>query len=114
KRASRPITPDGAAQSTASSSAPTNNNRYSASCDSSSGSKTVIAAPTAGPNCAPAPPTITASRNRIDCENGKESGATNIISGEYTAPARPAKAAEMANDAVLIVTGLSPIDRAAV
>ncbi len=57
--------------------------------DSSSGSTTLIAAPTTGPNTQPAPPTITASRNRIDCENGNESGATNINSGAKIAAGEP-------------------------
>ena len=106
--------PRGASHSTTSSSAPKNSSRYSARCDSSSGSTTVTAAPTTGPNTQPAPPTITASRNRIDCENGNESGATNIISGAKIAPASPANTADSANAAVLIVTGLRPIERAAV
>jgi hypothetical protein len=108
-----PMTPSGAIHSTTSSNAPTNSNRYSASPDSSSGSITVTTAPTAGPSTQPAPPTITASRNRIDCENGNESGATNIISGAKMAPASPANTAETAKAAVLIVTGLSPTERAA-
>ena len=57
---------------------------------------------------------MTASRNRIDCENGNESGATNIINGAKIAPASPAKTADIANATVLMLTGLSPIERAAV
>ena len=75
---------------------------------------TVTTAPTTVPNTKPEPPTITASRNRIDCEKGKESGATNIISGAKIAPASPAKAAEIAKAAVLMLTGLRPTERAAV
>ena len=73
-----------------------------------------MAAPTTGPSTQPAPPTMTASRNRIDCENGNESGATNIISGAKIAPARPVNTADSANAAVLTVTGLRPIERAAI
>ena len=56
---------------------------------------------------------MTASRNRIDCENGNESGATNISSGAKIPPARPVKTAESAKAAVLTITGLRPIERAA-
>src|ERR1043165_2666592 len=108
------MTLSGAIHSTTSSSAPTISSRYSARLDSSSGSSTVTTAPTTGPSTQPEPPTITASRNRIDCENGKESGATNIISGAKIAPASPANTAETAKAAVLIDTGLSPTERAAV
>src|SRR6187455_2172825 len=100
------MTPFGAIHSTTSSNAPTNSSRYSARKDRNSGSITVIAAPTAGPSTQPDPPTITASRNRIDCENGNESGATNIISGAKIAPANPANTADTANAAVLTLTGL--------
>ena len=73
-----------------------------------------MAAPTTGPSTQPAPPTITASRNRIDCENGNESGATNMNKGAKIAPASPVNDADRANAAVLTITGLSPIERAAI
>ena len=108
-----PITPSGASQSTTRSRPPKNSNLYSARLDSISGSTTLIAAPMAGPSVHPAPPTITASRNKIDCENGKLEGATNIRRGANIAPASPVRTADKANDAVLTITGLSPIERAA-
>src|SRR3984893_13919232 len=105
--------PSGASQSTTSSSTPKNSRRYSARLDSSSGNTTVIAAPTAGPSTQPAPPTTQANKNRIDCENGNESGATNASSDAKMPPEMPAKAADSMNAAALTLTGLSPIERAA-
>src|SRR6476660_5565696 len=98
--------PAGASHSTTSSSAPKNSSRYSASQASSSGSTTVTTAPTTGPTTQPAPPTITASRKRIDCAQGNESGATNIIRGAKIAPASPVNCADSANETVFMVTGL--------
>src|SRR5882672_7549416 len=112
-RISVPMMPSGAIHSTTSSNTPTNSSRYSARPDSNSGIITVTMAPTSGPSPQPAPPTMTASRNRIDCENGNESGATNIMSGAKMAPASPANIADIAKAAVLIVIGLSPTERAA-
>src|SRR5262249_2745541 len=109
-----PSTPSGATQSTISSKPPKNRSLYSAKPDNSSGPITLIAAPTTGPNTQPAPPTMTASRNRIDCENGKESGATNINSGAKIAPARPVKNADSTKAVVLMITALSPIEPAAI
>ena len=108
-----PSTPSGAIHRITSSAAPKNSSRYSARPDSSSGSTTLTSAPTTGPSAQPAPPTITANRNRIDCENGNESGATNISSGAKIPPASPVNTADSANAAVLTMTGLSPIERAA-
>ena len=42
-----------------------------------------------------------------------EFGLTNLNSGAKIAPASPVKAADKAKAAVLTITGLSPIDRAA-
>ena len=112
-RAMVPKMPSGASHSTTSSRMPKNSSRYSARFDSSSGSTTVTAAPTAGPSTQPAPPTTQASRNRIDCENGNESGATNASSDAKMPPAIPANIADSMNAAALTLTGLSPIERAA-
>ena len=112
-RASKPSTPAGATHRITSSDAPKNSRRYSARPERSSGSTTLMSAPTTGPKVQPAPPTMTANRNRIDCENGNESGATNISSGAKIPPASPVNTAERANAAVLTITGLSPIERAA-
>ena len=111
--ASEPSTPSGASHSTTSSRLPKNSRRYSASQDSISGSNTLTTAPITGASVQPAPPTITASRNRIDCENGKLEGATNIRSGANIAPARPVSTADNAKAAVFTITGLRPIERAA-
>ena len=113
RRASRPSTPSGATHRITSSAAPKKSSRYSARPERSSGRTTLTNAPTTGPKVQPAPPTMTANRNRIDCENGNESGATNISSGAKIPPARPVKTAERENAAVLTITGLRPIERAA-
>mgnify|MGYP003694461449 CR=1 FL=1 len=69
------------------------------------GSTTMTAAPTSGPSTQPAPPTMTASRNRIDCENGKELGADEGRSAARTAPpASPVNAADSAKATVLTMT----------
>ena len=111
--ASVPITPSGASQSTTRSKMPKNRSRYSASQDSISGSNTLTRAPITGPSVQPAPPIMTASRNRMDCENGKLDGATNIRRGANIAPARPVSTADIAKAAVFKTTGLRPIERAA-
>src|SRR5215470_13868872 len=105
KRASLPSTPSGATQRITSRDAPKKSRRYSARPESNSGSTTLTSAPTTGPSVQPAPPTITANRNRIDCENGNESGATNISSGAKIAPASPVQAADSEKAAVLTITG---------
>src|SRR6201746_1841777 len=92
---------------------PKNSSRYSARFDNSSGSTTMTAAPTAGPSTQPAPPTTHASRNRIDCENGNEPGATNASKEAKMPPANPANTAESMKAAALTLTGLSPIEHAA-
>ena len=80
----------------------------------SSGSTTMTAAPTTGASVQPAPPTITASRNRIDWENGKESGATKANSAANRPPATPVSAADSAKAMVLTMTGRKPMARAAI
>ena len=102
RRETAPTTPSGATHSTPSSSAPKNSSRYSARPASTSGSSTTIAAPTSGPATEPAPPMITTSTNRIDCEKAKVEGVTKPDSAANSAPATPAHTAEMANAAVLI------------
>ena len=109
-----PTTPSGASHSTTSSSAPKKSSRYSASAARNSGSSTTIAAPTSGPATEPAPPMITTSTNRIDCENAKVDGVTKPDSAAKNAPATPAQNAEMAKAAVLMRTGSRPIDSAAI
>ena len=114
-RAARPAcrcTPSGASHSTTSSSAPKKSSRYSARLreqlrqhDDDDRRRP------AGPSVQPAPPTITTSTNRIDCENGNESGVTKPNSGANSAPARPANSAERAKATVLTTTGLRPMTR---
>src|SRR4029077_19223956 len=87
--------------------------RYSARAAISSGSTTITAAPTTGASVQPAPPTITASRNKIDCENGKLSGATKANSAANKPPATPVNAADSAKAMVFTTTGLKPTARAA-
>src|SRR5712671_2665867 len=106
--------PSGASHSTTSSNTPKNSKRYSARFDNSSGNTTVTTAPTAGPKTQPAPPTTQENRNRIDCENGNESGATNASKDAKMPPATPANAAESMKATALTLTGLSPIERAAI
>ncbi len=106
--------PSGAIHSTTRSSAPKKRSRYSASPASTSGSSTTTAAPTSGPVTVPAPPMITTSTKRIDCENAKVDGVTNAESEANMPPASPAHAADAANAAVFTATGFSPIDSAAV
>ena len=53
-----------------------------------------------GPQVRPAPPMTVASKNRIDCENGKELGAMNPVSVACRPPARPALAAASTKAAV--------------
>src|SRR5499426_2744083 len=114
QRAASPTMPSGAISSTASSSAPKKSRRYSARPARTSGSATTTAAPTSGPVTVPAPPIITTSTNRIDCENENVDGVTKPDSGANSAPASPAQAAETANATVFTATGFSPIDSAAV
>ena len=105
--------PSGAIQSTTRSSAPKKSSRYSARPARNSGRSTTTAAPASGPVTVPAPPMITTSTNRIDCENPNVDGVTKPESEANRPPARPAHAADAANAAVFTVTGLSPIDSAA-
>ncbi len=81
--------------------------------ESSSGSSTISSAPSTGPSTEPAPPTITASTNRIDWEKGNEAGLMNIISGATSEPARPVSSADRPKARVLVCTGLKPSERAA-
>src|SRR5262245_1101320 len=99
------MTPSGANQSTTNNSAPNANKRYSASEAMSSGSTTITSAPTTGARVQPAPPTMTASRNKIDCEKGKLSGATKAKSAANRPPATPVSAADSAKAMVLMATG---------
>jgi hypothetical protein len=89
-----PTIPSGAIHSTTSSSAPKKSRRYSASPASTSGSSTTSAAPASGPVTVPAPPMITTSTNRIDCENVNVEGVTKAESAANSAPASPAHAAK--------------------
>ncbi|MNQ91371.1 hypothetical protein D3C85_1067480 [compost metagenome] len=114
RRARAPSSPLGAIHSTNSSSTEKISNRYSAKSDSSSGTSTISSAPTSGPNSIPLPPTITASTNRMDWENGKDSGLMNISKGASKLPASPVNAADRANARVLLMTGLKPSERAAI
>ena len=72
-----------------------------------------MVAPTSGPASEPAPPMITTSTKRIDCENENVDGVTKPESDAKNAPATPAYTAEMAKASVLMRTGSRPIDSAA-
>src|SRR6185295_10180031 len=76
RRKAVPTRPSGASHRTNSSRAPKKSSRYSASAARNSGSSTTIVAPTRGPAVKPAPPIITTSTNRIDCEKAKVDGVT--------------------------------------
>ena len=67
-----------------------------------------MTAPTSGPSVVPAPPTITTSRNMIDCENVNPLGLTKLASGANTPPASPAASAERVNAMMRTAIGLSP------
>ena len=113
-RRHRPAAPSGATHSTTSSNSPKNSSRYSSRLDSASGSRPTISAPTSGPPMAPAPPIITTSTNRIDWPKPKVCGVTKPDSGANSPPAAPAQSADTANATVLMRSGSSPIDSAAV
>ncbi len=110
---SSPARPRGASHSTASSPAPNTNWRYSASPASSSGNSPTSTAPASGPTVLPAPPSITTSRNKMDCENGNEDGAMKPVSPACSPPARPAAPAASTKAAVRTGSARMPTLRAA-
>ncbi|MNS60792.1 hypothetical protein D3C72_938030 [compost metagenome] len=81
QRDNNPATPSGAAHSTTSRNTPKNSRRYSSRLDSSSGSRPTTTAPSKGPARDPAPPSVTASTNRIDCMKLKLCGVIMPVCG---------------------------------